>query len=172
MRPVILLGAPGSGKTAAAHAYADLSGGKASTPHGLAQSLTEEFVRDPTAAQIALKTHALNALKDLGGGDILELSASLPADEEVAQAVRAAQGDGALVVLLDAPDSVLARRNGLNAAQVAPIGTPRAWFQALHRDLIEKCGELAEMTLDTEQLGVTQVGEALRGAAGGSGHPR
>ncbi len=148
-RRVFLLGATGSGKTTVGTALAGLLGGEFQAP----ESGSEDFVRNPQLAKQRLLDYTLQMLGEENGPGqspvVVELPPSALLDQEARVKLSKARRSGDIAVLLDAPIEVLARRAGLSAPQMGFLGTPRAWFRALYRELHESYLGMYDTAFDT-----------------------
>lgn len=165
---IILLGAPGTGKSAVAPELARAL----SLPTLESESLVERrlggalptlMVDDPEGALEALNIAALDLLRDgvPAEGGVVTLSSSAPLDSRVAAALQEVKAKGASVVVLTAPLATLVKRNGLNAPQPPGLGTPRAWFRSHLRLLQEAYLLIGDYWCDTDRCDPQQCAQQI-----------
>ncbi len=134
---VVIIGAPGTGKSAVGRTLAQALGvgfveSETLAEEAIGAPIAEGMIYDPENTLEALNVAARNALACGGGasGSVLTLSASAPLEPGVMERVVDLKDRGVPVVALTASLTTLVRRNGLNAPQPPGLGTPRAWFRS------------------------------------------
>jgi shikimate kinase len=158
---VVLVGAPGAGKTTVGAALADALGvafrdTDSDVEAAAGKPVGEIFVDDGEPAFRALeRTAVATALADhegvlaVGGGAILDPTTR-------------ARLDGQRVVLLDVGLADAARRVGLNRDRPLLLGNPRAQLAALLDARRPVYAEVATDVVDTSGRGVDEVVAAVR----------
>lgn len=154
---VILVGAPGTGKSAVAGALGRTLGlpvaeSDSVAEHLLGRPVSALMIDDPEGALEALNEAAVEVLRAGGSGAdaVVTLSASAPLDPRVGEALNDAKQLDVPVVVLTAALSTLVRRNGLNAPQPPGLGTPRAWFRSHLKTLEDAYLLIGDYWCDTD----------------------
>ncbi len=149
---IYLIGASGSGKTVAGRRLSNrlrlpfFDPAQAFLERDL--PLPETYVKDPQLAAEVLGDYVDQVLAD-DVPAVVELPPSAVLEDRWADQLQAVKEGGADVIFLDAPIDNLAIRTGLTAAQMGLVGTPRAWFRALHSQLVERATRAAGTPLNT-----------------------
>jgi len=165
---VVLVGPPGSGKSAVAHALAerwhlatrdtdDDVEAKAGKP------VSDVFVDDGEPAFRAFEREAVGKALDehdgvlaLGGGAVLD-----PLTQERLAAYRSA---GGVVVFLDVSLAHAAPRVGFNQSRPLLLGNPRARWQQLMNERRPVYEAVSTLTVSTDSLRPAQVAVAIEDA--------
>ena len=157
---MVLLGVAGTGKSSVAAHLARRTGWpvietEEEAQRALGTTLSQAFVNRPNEAEKATERAAQDVLDRLvrdTGPAIVVLTPSAAGQEATLGRLSRLKDRGALIVALDAPTDLLARRNGLTAALPASLGTPRAWFRAQHERLRNRYALVHPLWIDTQDL--------------------
>lgn len=165
---IILVGAPGTGKSVVAHELGQLLSVPALESESLVErrlggALSDLMVDDPEGALEALNVAALDLLQGNfhSEGGVITLSSSAPLNPKVAAALQDVTDKGGAVVVLTASLATLVKRNGLNAPQPPGLGTPRAWFRSHLRLLEEAYLLIGDYWCDTDRCDPRQCAEQI-----------
>jgi len=162
MPQVVLIGAPGSGKTSVGRALAKtLSATFMDSDHLVeaktGKKISEIFIEQGEAIFRELEFEALSgALSE--PTSVLSLGGGAPISERAQTALVAS---GTLIVFLDVSLSVAAPRVGFNRDRPLLLGNPRAQWQALYevrRPIYEK---LASVIIKVDGLKVSEIVTAI-----------
>ena len=178
-RGVVILGAAGTGKSTLGDQLADVLGWPVvETEHEaqvlLGTELSEAFIADPAAAQRAVDQAAQDVLERITEEEepvVAVVSPSAGGTRANLERIKHLKNQGFLVVALDAPTDILARRNGLTAARPVSLGTPRAWFRAQHEQLVGRYAEVDPVWLDTAAMTPNEVAETVLALLGDAKDP-
>ncbi len=162
MRQVVLIGAPGSGKTSVGKALAKSLGATFMDSDHLVQAnsgkkISEIFIEHGEDIFRDLEFEALTSALAVPSS-VLALGGGAPISERAQSALL---GSGAWIVFLDVSLAVAAPRVGFNRDRPLLLGNPRAQWQALYevrRPIYEK---LASVIVKVDNLRVSEVVTAI-----------
>ncbi len=162
MRQVVLIGAPGSGKTSVGKALAKSLGCTFMDSDHLVQAnsgkkISEIFIEHGEDIFRDLEFEALTSALAVPSS-VLALGGGAPISERAQSALL---GSGAWIVFLDVSLAVAAPRVGFNRDRPLLLGNPRAQWQALYelrRPIYEK---LASVIVKVDNLRVSEVVTAI-----------
>ena len=162
MNRIVLIGAPGAGKSTVGRALADkldlnFSDTDSLIEQSTGKTITDIFVVD---GEPVFRAHELKVLKEVlqSEGTVLSLGGGAPISEEAQNLIT---NSGSLVVFLDVSLSTAAPRVGFNRDRPLLLGNPRAQWQALsdqRRPIYER---LANLAIKVDDMDVDAIVSAI-----------
>lgn len=175
---VIIIGVSGSGKSQVATALGNLLSRPVMDNVRIVEarektSVSRLMTDDPEGALESLSAAALELMQvgGPGSGAVVSLSPSAILSDGVREALTRAREAGSKVVALRAPLEALVKRNGLDAPQPTPLGTPRAWFRKQISQLEGAYSPVADLWCDTGTTDSTINARLIVDALGLKGSP-
>lgn len=169
-RRVVLIGPPGSGKSAVGRAFARVFGvthrdTDADVEARAGRPISEIFVTEGEPTFRAWEAEAVAEALSSDAG-VVSLGGGAPLPEPAQELLRSFAASGGAVVLLTVSVGVAIHRTGLSGARPLLLGNPRQQWQQLMQARRPIYENLATLTVDTDSLTAQQVaeviGEALR----------
>ena len=173
---VVLIGPPGSGKTAVARALARLAlrgwrDTDTDVERAAGKPVADIFVDDGEPAFRDLERQAVTAA--LGGfGGILALGGGAVMTPAVQEALADYRAAGGTVVFLDVSLASAAPRVGFNRSRPLLLGNPRAQWKTLMDARRPTYERLATFRVDTDAVGPADVARQILARLGEPGEPR
>lgn len=159
---LVLVGPPGAGKSTVGSALAEALGERfVDTDVVVAdgRDVTEAFV-DLGEAEFRRRERAAVAAA-LAAGGVVAVGAGAVEDPATRAALR-----GLPVVFLDVSVAAGFQRSGLNVPRPVTVASPRPVYRSLAAERRPRYLECARWTVDTSDLGVTEVLARVRAVAG------